>query len=63
MPTTLPAYKAVPTPSDFKLLEPAHVKLQQNLFGAGVQIYTAISDTCRNDFEQALHSASPPIVE
>eukprot|EP00966_Prymnesium_polylepis_P170042 3930813-Prymnesium_polylepis.1 len=63
MPTTLPAYKAVPTCADFKLFEPAHVKLQQNLFGAGVQIYTAISDTCRDDFEQALHSASPPIVE
>ena len=63
MPTTLPSYTDVPTKADYQLFRPAHVELLRRLFAAGVQDFTAISDTCRGDFVSALHGETPPIFE
>ena len=60
MPTTRPTYTDVPTQAEFKSFQPAHVEALSDLFAAGVQMYDAISDTCRPDFIAAVHGKAPP---
>lgn len=60
MPTTRPKYTDVPTEAEFKSFQPAHVGALSDLFAAGVQMYDAISDTCRPDFMTAVHGKAAP---
>jgi hypothetical protein len=61
VPTTLDApYTAVPLPTDFALFRDAHVDCLSGIFDAGVQIYHAVSDTCRADFEKGVYGAQQP---
>ena len=60
MPTTLPTYTEVPTQADFAIFQHSHIQLLSALFSAGVQVYDAVSDTCRKDAEQAIHGAATP---
>ena len=57
MPTTLDDdYTCVPSRADFALFQSAHVSCLSDIFSAGMQVYNAVSDTCRPDFEAALYS-------
>ena len=63
MPTTLVGdYTLVPKPADFAVFLDANVTLLANLFGAGVQVFDAIADTCRGDFQKALYGTQKPNV-
>ena len=60
MPTTTPGYISVPSRAQAALFQPTHVQLLRELFDAGVQDYTAISDTNRADFVTAVHGNGTP---
>ena len=48
-------YTAIPSASDYKLFQHAHVEFLADLFELGADVYSAVSDSNRTDFEAALY--------
>ena len=63
MPTCLKKYTDVPTAADYKHFQPALRGLLGELYKAGLQVITAISERCRPDIEAVLHGDAAPLVE
>ena len=63
MPTCRPKYTDVPTPADYKHFQPPVRGLLGELYKAGLQVITAISERCRPDIEAVLHGDVEPLVE